>query len=312
VITFLFWNLESKKLKRCRQRPNDPDCPEEYRRLAALLARMALSRKIDVVVLAESVIPPEMILDHLNADEVIYYLATDSNRRFTVFTAFSPEFFESIPTFDANRSASKSPAHSRISVWRMKPPALHPILLAAVHLMDVRSSGGPEGQYDPARFAADALRTIEHGEGHEHTVVIGDFNMNPFHRGMVSPSSFGAAMTRHLARQKPIVGLSKQTLFYNPMWDRFGDTTEGPPGTFYYGSDDPEFHWNTLDQVLIRPQLLDRFDSKLLEILDYGVPGDEKTRLRTKGRHGAPHKEFASDHLPVLFNLNLTEGILHG
>src|SRR5271157_1634040 len=60
-----------------------------------------------------------------------------------------------------------------------------------------------------------------------------------------------------------------------------------------------EVLWNMFDQVLVRPALLDRFDFKDLAILDDA--GDE----RLVKDSGVPDRDVGSDHLPVLFRLNL-------
>jgi len=54
------------------------------------------------------------------------------------------------------------------------------------------------------------------------------------------------------------------------------------------------------DQVLIRPSLLDRFSNDSLEIVeefgDYSLLSSD---------NGVPDKTRASDHLPILFGLDL-------
>ena len=57
--------------------------------------------------------------------------------------------------------------------------------------------------------------------------------------------------------------------------------------------------WNILDQVLIRPDLLDRFKNSDLRILT-----TDGTVSFLKGR-GVPNESVASDHLPILFRLYL-------
>jgi hypothetical protein len=55
--------------------------------------------------------------------------------------------------------------------------------------------------------------------------------------------------------------------FYNPMWGLFGDRTPGPAGTFYWRNGPVHSpHWSILDQVLVRPALIDHLTD--LEILD--------------------------------------------
>jgi hypothetical protein len=84
------------------------------------------------------------------------------------------------------------------------------------------------------------------------------------------------------------------------MWNFFGDARgDKPPGTYYRaGSDNVEYFWHTFDQVLIRPDLLDRFESGKLRILTTdGIAGFL--------RNGIPNKSNASDHLPLLFKIAL-------
>ena len=86
--------------------------------------------------------------------------------------------------------------------------------------------------------------------------------------------------------------------FYNPMWGRFGDTTEGPAGTYYrLASSFAEYFWHIHDQVLIRPHLLDSFDEKSVRVLT--VCGGR----RFVRKSGIPDQSRVSDHLPLLFAL---------
>jgi len=81
------------------------------------------------------------------------------------------------------------------------------------------------------------------------------------------------------------------------MWRLLGDDTKGLPGTYYYrGTEHKVFFWNVFDQVLIRPDLLDRFRGDDLAILH---SDGENSFLSAKG---LPH---LSDHLPLYFKLDL-------
>ncbi len=89
--------------------------------------------------------------------------------------------------------------------------------------------------------------------------------------------------------------------FYNPMWSHFGDIG-GPPGTYYYDrSENFNLFWNVFDQVLIRPELLREFRNETVKIVAT-VAG--KSLLAPNGQ---PDKRAGSDHLPILFALDLTE-----
>jgi hypothetical protein len=90
------------------------------------------------------------------------------------------------------------------------------------------------------------------------------------------------------------------------MWSRLGRQIPEPPGTFYSRNVADPFNifWHHLDQVLIRPELLDNFEDKSLKILtsipDHG--GEMIDLIRSTGKHWSVE---ISDHLPVLFRLDV-------
>jgi hypothetical protein len=100
-------------------------------------------------------------------------------------------------------------------------------------------------------------------------VLVGDLNMDPFEEGVVKANGLHAVMTRRLAgRQTRTVQGRVYPLFYNPMWGLYGDSSAGPPGTYFY---EPSGHvgyfWHLFDQVLLRPDLLRFFRNESLCIL---------------------------------------------
>jgi len=125
--------------------------------------------------------------------------------------------------------------------------------------------------------------------------------MDPFEEGMTSADGLHAVMTREIAKKKTrSIRKKSYPFFYNPMWSRFGDATQGPPGTYYRaGSSFVEYFWNTFDQVLIRPDLLSAFDIKTLKVL---VKCRSASFLR---QSGVPDASRISDHLPLLFDLSV-------
>jgi hypothetical protein len=80
----------------------------------------------------------------------------------------------------------------------------------------------------------------------------------------------------------------------------FGDAVDGPSGTFYHGgSEQVEYFWHMFDHVLIRPELLNIFRNEELRILT----GGSETSFLTG--NGLPKRSVASDHLPILFRLEM-------
>jgi endonuclease/exonuclease/phosphatase family metal-dependent hydrolase len=148
------------------------------------------------------------------------------------------------------------------------------------------------------RRITDAEKAI----GHSRTVVIGDFNMNPFESGVVGSEGFHAIMARAIAAQETRTVLGEDRhFFYNPMWSLLGDMSVGPPGTYYYQSSAPvSYFWHMFDQVLLRPSLAHSLQRNDLAILTEA--GDQSLL----DRHGRPDRRV-SDHLPIFIRLNVEE-----
>ncbi len=53
------------------------------------------------------------------------------------------------------------------------------------------------------------------------------------------------------------------------------------------------------DQVLMRPDLIDRFDTDTLKIID------RVGNISLLSGQGTPNKQIGSDHLPLLFKFDL-------
>ncbi|MBV7339064.1 hypothetical protein KFU94_64775 [Chloroflexi bacterium TSY] len=85
------------------------------------------------------------------------------------------------------------------------------------------------------------------------------------------------------------------------MWSLSGDISPGPPGTYYFHpSGYSSYYWHIFDQLLIRPDLLEFFDHNTLKVVD--TDGEKSLLLD----NGTPDKFQTSDHLPLLFQIELT------
>lgn len=146
---------------------------------------------------------------------------------------------------------------------------------------------------------------VTHAEetfSHRRTVVIGDFNMNPFEAGVVGSEGLHGVMSRDVAlKDHRVVYDQPRHYFYNPMWSMLGDCSPGPPGSYFYKNSGPiAYFWNMFDQVLLRPTLAQSFIPGDVAILDT-VGG--QSLLSPAGR---PRREL-SDHLPVMVRLRMQE-----
>ena len=274
MLRFAFWNLNRK-------------------RLDDLVVDLVRQEKIDILLLAEAPAGAGEVVHSLNrgvsvASDLFHAPLVPGGRSIILFTRFLSDFAKLIRVSE------------RITIREMHLPARQPFLLVAVHLPS-KLYAKAEDQQVEAGALASYIDQAETAVGHRRTVLVGDFNMNPFESGMVMADGIHGVMTRSIAlRRDRVLRGRKYPFFYNPMWNRFGDETPGPAGTYYYGNTGQVTHfWNMFDQVLIRPDLLAHFDSDRLRIVDR-IGSKALTTAR-----GTPNKILASDHLPILFELNL-------
>ena len=269
---FLFWNLNRKPL-------------------SDLIAKLAIEESIDILILAECTIGSSELLIALNSTQSQKYsFAFSPSKRLLILSRLPHNSIR--PIFD----------NEYLSIRRVIPPVGVEILLVAVHLSSKLFQDSDDQALTAPRFA----RTIEREEnvlGHRRTVVVGDFNMNPFEVGIAGGEALHAVMDKQTAlKGSRIIAGQERFFFYNPMWSRMGDESLGPPGTYYrQSSKQVNYFWNTFDQILLRPQLISRFDHQGFKVLKM----ISETSLLTK--EGIPDVAVASDHLPLLFGLNLLE-----
>ena len=272
MIKFLFWNLNGKPLENT-------------------VVRLVRNHNIDVVVLAECKIPSDVLLDALNEEQETRY-----NAGFTllesvaVFARFPERSFRTLEEDESNR----------LSMRQLFLPSGKDILLVATHLSS-KLYWSPDSQSQACTHLARVIRNQEKKLGHSRTVLVGDLNMNPFEPGIVSSYGLHGVMARQTAeRETRVIKKQKHPFFYNPMWGHFGNELDGPPGTYYNRRAEPVcYFWNMFDQVMVRPSLLTAFNNDDLQILD----SDGTDSLLTK--NGLPNKPLASDHLPIVFGLDL-------
>lgn len=269
-VTFLFWNVYRQPLE-------------------ARVARIAAAHSVDVVMLAECETAPSAVLDALNSVNVGAYCFPGSfSRRIKIFTRFPATSLIDQFNDSSNRLTIRSLNFGTSS---------DDILLGVLHLASKKDFSDDDQAFLATNIAAD-VNLVEEQLGIDHTLLVGDFNMNPFDKGMIGAHAFHAVMTKQQARgNKRTVQGRSYPYFYNPMWGHFGDRTGGPAGTYYLHSSKPhQYFWNIYDQVLLRPALMDKLT--YLEILT----SDGAESLVT--RNGMPQKNDGSDHLPLLFQLD--------
>lgn len=261
-VRLLFWNVNNKDL----------------RKAVCALADATLA---DAVILNENSVPSTDTLRALRASvSVDFYLPSSiSEERFQCFCR------------NADLDMTEVHLGCRISVRSLKLGG-HRTLLVLLHGLDIRNHDDATRQ-SFAQSVATEIDFVKGDKGTEKVVVLGDFNMNPYDRGMNLPAGLNAMMTRACTAR----GTRRHTgqaydFYYNPMWGLFGDNTKGPAGTVYDTSDLGPYGWSIVDQVVVHHSLVALFRD--VEILTDA--GGESLMNRS----GYPDAKTASDHFPIL------------
>lgn len=268
----LFWNLGNRPLI-------DP------------LADLVMDLRADVVVLAEFTESPSTITATLS---------DRANRRF-----FEPPYglrSQRIQVFHSLPYAAVQPVYggAHEAIMRVVPPLGREFLLVGVHLPSLLHRTDDD-QQAKCEDLSELIRRCEEDAGHRRTVAVGDFNVDPFHRGIVSAKGMHAVSSRAVAaRQQRTVDGKTYPFFYNPAWSHLGDRSPSPPGTFFYrSSHHVAYFWHSFDQVLVRPELLPVFSDESVSVL---TKAGARQLLDTEGR---PDGASGSDHLPICFELDV-------
>lgn len=267
VIKIVFWNIKNNL------------------NAVPALTEICSEHKIDIVVLCEAnKVPEQLFLKNLRK--------TDANFDSTL----------SLPTnrtllfHNKKHKITKHHDGKFYSLFKINESD-SPILLVSLHLPSML-------YYDEDDIGHQATLIKREIEIYEEelqtnkTIVVGDFNLNPFSKLMVSATGFNAVMDYKIALKKfKTVSQVKYSYFYNPMWTLHGNVKNEVLGTYFYHKKPTSFIWNVFDQVLLRPELIERFKFEELEILH--KVGDESL-LNANGR---PNDKTYSDHLPIKFEI---------
>ena len=183
-------------------------------------------------------------------------------------------------------------AGERLTFYRAETKYLS-CVIGAMHLISKNNA-------DETFQLSESLRHIqsvnqmesEHGQ---NTILVGDFNMNPFEAGMVVPQAFNSVCSPVIAKKMTrTVQKVKYSYFFNPSWKIYGGDDRDVFGSYYYDSPggNHSFHWNNFDQALIRPQLLTKYDCDF-QLLHPFVEFDLTKKQKTS----------YSDHYPIMLEL---------
>ena len=240
----------------------------------------------EFLILCECSIHPSLLLLKFNTPKTLYSFINTRTPNISVFTSFSDRFVK--VEEDGGRHV----------ILRISLPLKQEILLVPLHLPDKGHWNELSQKYECISISS-SICDVEQKRGISETIVVGDFNMNPFEEGMISTLGFHAVRDKNIAfkKRRKVQGQYFK-FFFNPMWE-FYSTVLTPPGTYYYYSSEHVCHfWNLFDQFIFRPELITKFNYS-----DFRILTKFKHHQLTRG-NGLISESY-SDHLPIKASFNI-------
>jgi hypothetical protein len=188
-------------------------------------------------------------------------------------------------------------ATGREELYSVNVRGLPSLILVVVHGKDRHSTRETAKRKKYLHKLRRDIEMTEAREGHTRTLLIGDFNANPFDEEMESAEGLHALNCDQIAgqRYRTIEG-EDHRIFYNPMWKLYGNSSSTPASYYLNNADLHAPHWHMLDQVIYRPSLSEDYLVTRIELVK------QAGELSLLNRHGQPAKMY-SDHLPVFCRL---------
>ena len=269
-MNILFWNIKGNSV-------------------ASYVARCALENNADVICLAEHLgVRPDVLCSSLGNQYRWVSGVNDSEKNKVILFARSD-------VRQVSNGQLLEPFH-RCVIWSFECDG-EVYNLVALHLVDRGSEPDPNARHHDATMMMAELLRREKQSGCENSIVIGDFNSDPFEAPLVAKDAFNATLfdviNSHPVRRRYD---EEFRMMYNPVVHYLSEETKCY-GSFYWGKGFSDLYWHCYDQALVSPSLADRVrDFRYLRAID------EESLLA-----GVKPKATISDHLPLLLTIGGTE-----
>lgn len=254
---------------------------EKKVRINNCLIEIILENKCDVIVLAEY------------GDEI--------SRLCGLLNMVSKDTYQPLPQYEGCKkirglinSKYKSDVLHEQSRYQiiMIETSYYSLIIAMIHNKSKLNSS-IFAQEEELRVFHQDICAVEKSCNTKNTLVIGDFNADPFEPACTSASALHAIpFAGETSKSTRTVSGRKYHKFYNPTW-KFYSNRSVPYSTYYYNNSDMiNLYWNIFDQVIIRPQLINAFIDDSLSIIT-------ETKNHNLLKKKIPNKDKYSDHLPL-------------
>lgn len=293
--------------------------------LQLIIINLIKQHEIDIVLLCEmpNNFSPTIFLEQLNSSQNVTYhqnaWIANKYRNVLAISKFTSPEFEFV---DKSKFRNTNEYLDQLSYFQLNIPHQLPITIGLAHLLSKKNP-----QVELLANAQELAMDIERFEkqvGHKRTLLVGDFNANPFDEIMLRYDAFKTTMAAtvalsHFAKTQTTSSSNydTRTYFYNPSWSLLGDLHKRAAGTYYYvpwkdkdlkkhlESNGYCLHWNLFDYPLLRPDLIPFFEKEHFMIVEQD---NNNNYFLTEENKNNPQQSTSivleySDHLPIVFSL---------
>lgn len=260
MLNILFWNLHQNVLEE-------------------LIAECIFENNIDIVVVAEFQSIDFSVLEKQLGELYSHIVSIQDDKKVAVIAK-------------KTIAVSTLQQQARYNLYHVQT-ALNKYVLAAIHLEDRKNYKTADRTFTIKALVND-ICTTETSFECENTIVIGDFNANPYDEELLSKYSFNAVLFKKVIENNELTNPCSKKIkrFYNPIIHYISEDTE-MYGSYYYDNDYNTPYWNCLDQVLVRKSLINNISH-----INYLKRIDSHDLLL----NSIPNRSI-SDHLPLVVKL---------
>lgn len=193
----------------------------------------------------------------------------------------------------SNIIANVKQEQSRYALYHIQS-GISSYIIAGVHLHDRRNTDTATRIACIGRLVND-IKNVENRCKCSNTIIIGDFNANPYDEELLQMNAFNAVLFKEIIKKsetKTIDGVTYRR-FYNPTVNFISENNKNY-GSFYYTGGSSSPIWHCLDQVLVSKSLVDNIRNLVYL----------KTIAGTTLLKNIQPNEAISDHLPLFVEFN--------
>lgn len=182
---------------------------------------------------------------------------------------------------------------TRYVLYSIEKNGASDLIVVGTHLQDRRNCGSAQRIETAGRLMND-LMNLEKTSRCKRSIVVGDFNANPYDDELLQMNSFHAVLFKDVikaAETRTVDGIRYRRL-YNPILHFLSEDTKNY-GSYYNTQGSCTSTWHCLDQALVSKALVDAVGS-----LEYLRAIGDNALVACQG----PKKKI-SDHLPLFIQI---------